>query len=143
MCATPTHPIVSHHPISIVSHNPFHLQVRPHDKISFKQVTIEDAYTAALRTDALVSALRAVACGDVTSDAAAAGLEKFTVAVPKMPKTKAVLVDVPATGSHPGYLVRLAGDRCARWQGPGGTSEGARAAALRGSRGVWTTEPCI
>lgn len=33
------------------------------------------------------------------------------VTVPKMPETKAVLVDVAASDSHPGYLVRLAGDR--------------------------------
>jgi urea carboxylase len=31
--------------------------------------------------------------------------------MPKMPKTQAVLVEVPATADHPGYLIRLAGDR--------------------------------
>ena len=31
--------------------------------------------------------------------------------MPKMPETKAVLVDVPASADHPGYLIRLAGDR--------------------------------
>lgn len=154
-------------------------QVRPHDNILFKQVTIEEAYSAALKTDALVAAINAMARGKMDAAAAAKKLDSFQVGargearsqlaqlqlsltgsmarpwlcswarqlvfnaseccincccrrivaithhgtsavyisstcqvdVPTMPKTKAVLVDVPATDNHPGYLVRLAGDR--------------------------------
>ncbi|KAI8468536.1 MAG: allophanate hydrolase subunit 2-domain-containing protein [Monoraphidium minutum] len=86
-------------------------QVRPSDNISFKKVSIEDAHAAALRTDALVAAVRAVAVGASSEAAAAAGLADFKAAVPVMPPTQPVLVDVPASASHPGYLVRLAGDR--------------------------------
>jgi urea carboxylase len=54
-------------------------QVRPHDEIRFRQISIEDAYAAALRTDALVAAVRNVARGKVAAAAAAATLDKFTV----------------------------------------------------------------
>ena len=33
------------------------------------------------------------------------------LAVPKMPKTAAVLAEIPASGDHPGAQYRLAGDR--------------------------------
>ncbi|KIZ06735.1 UreA carboxylase [Monoraphidium neglectum] len=86
-------------------------QVRPNDNITFKQITIEEAYVAALRTDALMAAVKALSRGKMDAKAAAASLDGFEVTVPKMPETKAVLVDVAASDSHPGYLVRLAGDR--------------------------------
>lgn len=34
------------------------------------------------------------------------------LAIPKMPKTSAVLAEIPASGDHPGAQYRLAGDRC-------------------------------
>lgn len=86
-------------------------QVRPHDAIRFQEVTLEEAYTAAHRTDALVAAVRSLARGKVQAPAAAAGLESFAVAVPAMPATRAVLVEVAPSEGHPGYLIRLAGDR--------------------------------
>lgn len=33
------------------------------------------------------------------------------VDVPTMPSTQAILVNKPASGAHPGLMVRLAGDR--------------------------------
>jgi len=97
-------------------------QVRPHDSICFRRITIEEAYVAALRTDALMAAVKSMARGEVDAKAAAAKLDAFEVDVPAMPETKPVLVEVPARtdspegdhppgGDHPGYLIRLAGDR--------------------------------
>lgn len=86
-------------------------QVRPHDAIRFQEVTLEESYIAAHRTDALVAAVRSLARGKVQAPAAGAGLESFAVAVPAMPATRAVLVEVAPSEGHPGYLIRLAGDR--------------------------------
>ena len=51
--------------------------MRPSDTISFKQLTIEDAVTAALRTDALMAAVRGMALGELDAKAAAAKLDAF------------------------------------------------------------------
>jgi len=86
-------------------------QVRPNDDILFKQVTIEEAYKACFTTDALMAAVTQVARGHITVKEAEAKLDSLVVDVPAMPQTKAVLLSHAAEGDHPGFLVRLAGDR--------------------------------
>jgi urea carboxylase len=54
-------------------------QLRPHDSISFKAISIGDAYEAALRTDALVAAVKAVARGKTDAASAAASLDSLVV----------------------------------------------------------------
>jgi hypothetical protein len=56
--------------------------VRPHDNIVFRAITIEDAYTAALRTDALVAAVQNIACGKQNEAAAASYLDELEVKMP-------------------------------------------------------------
>jgi hypothetical protein len=53
--------------------------VRPNDNITFKQITIEEAYVAALRTDALMAAVKALSRGKMDAKAAAASLDGFEV----------------------------------------------------------------
>jgi allophanate hydrolase subunit 2 len=42
------------------------LQVRPNDNIRFKKISLEEAYTAIFKTDALVEALTKLAHGKLT-----------------------------------------------------------------------------
>ena len=92
-------------------------QLRPHDSVRFQALSIADAYAAALRTDALVAAVRALARGEAEAGAAEAALAAFAApALEGLPPTRAVLVERPASGGkaggHPGFQIRLAGDRC-------------------------------
>ena len=54
-------------------------QVRPSDEIRFKQITIDQAYAAAFRTDALVAAVRGLARGVVEAAKAQEELDNFDV----------------------------------------------------------------
>ena len=76
----------------------------------------EEAYKAVLRTDQMMALLQQQATGAGAKDAAHldSALQSFMkqLAVPKMPKTAAVLAEIPASGDHPGAQYRLAGDRC-------------------------------
>ncbi len=53
------------------------LQVRADDTVHWKKLTVQDAYTACLSTDALVAAVTAVARGTTTEEVAAAELAAF------------------------------------------------------------------
>lgn len=86
-------------------------QVRPNDNIRFKPITLQEAFSAIFRTDALVAAVTALAQGSTTVSAAEAGLATLQSHLPDMPPTSPVLVRQQATEGHPGLLVRLAGDR--------------------------------
>jgi hypothetical protein len=140
--------------------------------VRFKAISLEQAFTAIARTDALMDTLTALARGTLTLEQAQQKLSSFKVRkgtlysqghgiccfslaaagkqrwccscmvwipglpaqlsysrnvvyrraalccavqvdLPTMPPTKPVLVNKAATDSHPGMLVRLAGDRCA------------------------------
>ena len=76
----------------------------------------EEAYEAVLRTDQMMTLLQQQATGAGAKDASQldSALQNFMkqLAVPKMPKTAAVLAEIPASGDHPGAQYRLAGDRC-------------------------------
>lgn len=87
------------------------LQVRPNEYVRFKKISLEEAFTAIHRTDALVAALTAMARGTLTQEQAQQQLTNFKVDLPAMPPTQPVLVNREATASHPGMLIRLAGDR--------------------------------
>lgn len=91
----------------------FCLQVRPNDNIRFKNITLQEAFSAIFRTDALIAAVTALAQGSTTVEAAEAGLAALKSPLPDMPATTPVLVRQEATAGHPGLLVRLAGDRYA------------------------------
>lgn len=86
-------------------------QVRPNDNIRFKAITLEEAFSAVFRTDALIAAVTALAQGSTTVEAAEASLSALKSQLPVMPATAPVLVRQEATEGHPGLLVRLAGDR--------------------------------
>lgn len=87
-------------------------QLRPGDAVRFVPVTIGGAYEAAMRIDALVASVRALALGGGAAAKAEAALAAFRAEVPGgEPATRAVLAEAPATPEHPGYQVRLAGDR--------------------------------
>ena len=110
--ALPTHPPPHPTPPPAPPPTPAGGPAAPARRDPLKAITLEDAYTAALRTDALVAAVKALARGEAKPAAAAAGLEAFAASTcPAMPPTKAVLVTAPASEGHPGYLIRLAGDR--------------------------------
>eukprot|EP00879_Flechtneria_rotunda_P033742 GHRR01037474.1.p1 GENE.GHRR01037474.1~~GHRR01037474.1.p1 ORF type:complete len:135 (+),score=34.59 GHRR01037474.1:97-501(+) len=87
------------------------LQVRPNDNIRFKAITLEEAYTAIFKTDALIDAVTQLVKGKLTLQDAEQQLKSLTVAVPQMPATRPVLVRHEASADHPGLLIRLAGDR--------------------------------
>ena len=76
----------------------------------------EEAYEAVLRTDQMMALLQQQATGAGAKDASHldSALQSFMkqLATPKMPKTAAVLAEIPASGDHPGAQYRLAGDRC-------------------------------
>lgn len=89
-------------------------QARPHDSVQFRQTTLEEAYAARVRTDALMAALRAAALGAKDAlplGSIAAANAALAVSVPEMPPTRCLLKKVPASGSFPGAEYRLAGDR--------------------------------
>lgn len=86
-------------------------QVRPGDSLRWKKLTLEEAYTQRLVTDAKMAALRDVATGVKSADQAVAELASFAPEVPPMPPTEAVLRVLEPTDSHPGLKLRLAGDR--------------------------------
>lgn len=90
------------------------VQVRPNDNIRFKDITLEQAFAAIHKTDALIAAVTALAQGKTTVKAAEAELSAPPATVAEMPATQAVLVKQEASEENPGLLIRLAGDR---WEG--------------------------
>jgi Carboxyltransferase domain, subdomain A and B len=91
-------------------------QVRPNDNVHFRKISLEEAFAAIAVTDALVDAVASLAKGTATPAAAEAALSALAAsaraAQPAMPATQPVLVQQEATATHPGLLIRLAGDRC-------------------------------
>jgi urea carboxylase len=89
-------------------------QARPGDSIMFQMTTLEHAFGARLTVDKKVELLRSSAVfvgGGASSSSAEAGLASWKPAVPACPPTQAVLKEWKAGGTHPGALLRLAGDR--------------------------------
>lgn len=70
----------------------------------------EMAYTECLMLDKKVELLAAAASSGGADVAAA--LAAYSLAVPAMPPTEAVLRALPPSGDFPGAQFRLAGDRC-------------------------------
>ena len=73
-----------------------------------------EAYSECLKADHMVQLIRLEAFGKVKSGGKLEQqLQAMTkeVAVPEMPKTKAVLESIAASDDHPGAIYRLAGDR--------------------------------
>ena len=85
-------------------------QVRPGDGILFKQTTIEAAVAARASVDKMVELTRSLGCGPAAS-AIESELAGFAPQLPPCPPTQAVLWEMPASDSHPGAILRLAGDR--------------------------------
>jgi hypothetical protein len=54
-------------------------QVRPNEFVRFKAITLEEAFSAVFRTDALVEALTAVARGNLSLQQAQQQLDNFKV----------------------------------------------------------------
>ena len=71
----------------------------------------EEAYTACLLMDRKAKLIRRAALGSGTLAEAAKELAASQPDVPSMPKTSAVLHQIPASNKHPGAIYRLAGDR--------------------------------
>eukprot|EP00878_Enallax_costatus_P006672 GHUV01006994.1.p1 GENE.GHUV01006994.1~~GHUV01006994.1.p1 ORF type:complete len:992 (+),score=332.89 GHUV01006994.1:1132-4107(+) len=87
-------------------------QVRPNDNIRFQEITLEQAFSAIQKTDALIAAVTSLAQGTTKVQAAEAELSALqSPTVPDMPATQAVVVRQEASEGHPGLLIRLAGDR--------------------------------
>ena len=86
-------------------------QVRPGDGINFKKTTIENAVAARFGVDKMVDLVRALGGGEITSEEAESTLDGFAPELPPCPPTQAVLWELPASDTHPGAQLRLAGDR--------------------------------
>lgn len=84
----------------------------------FRKLTLPQAHSALLETDARVAAVRAAARANgkldvatVVQDAAAAAAVSAEAAASDMPAARPLLARVPPSDSHPGAEYRLAGDR--------------------------------
>lgn len=86
-------------------------QVRPGDGIVFKKTTIEAAVEARFGVDKLVDLVRALGRGEITAAEAESTLDGFAPELPPCPPAEAVLWELPASDTHPGAKLRLAGDR--------------------------------
>lgn len=66
------------------------LQVRPNEFVRFKKISLEEAFSAVFRTDALVEALTSVARGTLTLQQAQQQLDTFKVGAGPWPCCTAV-----------------------------------------------------
>mgnify|MGYP001807593348 CR=1 FL=1 len=69
----------SRHPTRVLLLCAVWLQVRPNEYVRFKKISLEDAFAAIFRTDALIDTLTAMAHGTITLEQGQSKMDGFKV----------------------------------------------------------------